>query len=346
MHLKRFLDLSAQRLLKQPEEKAAFLEQFDNLLQAEDLAVQAVALRWAMEGLTSKHQSMPAFIQADVFAKIRALKHAWLSPYLIDWLSNRDACDEESLLDWFSELQYADPLEKISVIDFLLKRYLHLKAPENNLIKVLKRLDSPQGEVTERVLHYFPAKTVEQNQRIIHLMGVTGRYRVIKPLIRFVEEYPEYLRSVMKALAKFQYDEVDQFYIHCLDKVYQSNPMVLIEAIKQVRKRRLRKATPLLDELFPLDEVQAPLINQAVNGEIALTMASFGAYAWAREKLISEMILNGVNSKYLKTIDMLNLQEAVPLLKALILAPETPELSGVQHQAFQICQRLLSAAKV
>jgi hypothetical protein len=176
-------------------------------------------------------------------------------------------------------------------------------------------------------------------------LGQSGRYRVVKPLISFCGEYPEYLRNVMQTLKKFEYDEVDQFYLRCLDGEHRKNPMVLIEAVKQVRKRRLRKAIPLMDALFPMEDSKVSLVDRAVNGEIALTMASFGVYGWAREKLLSEMMLNGINQKYLKAVDMLNLQEAVPLLKAILLMPETPEISVIQDQAYQICERLLMGQK-
>lgn len=344
--LRQFLDTNCQQILSEDGEahRQHFLEQLETLLQSDDVTVRSITLRWVIDDFI-KHHHLPVSLRGTVFHMIRPITDPWLAQPLVEWLELSDNPYKKELLLWLSELNYTSALEREPVLRALFAQFLSDKESESIIVDALKRLDTPLGEATNIVLNSFPTKTFEQNQRIITLLGQLGRYRAVKPLIAFAQEFPEYLRSVMKALSKLDYDDVDQFYIRCLSKEYRSQPMVLIEAIKQIRKRRLRKASPLLDELFPMEESAASLINRAINGEIALTMASFGAYAWAREKLLADVMLNGINQKYLKAIDRLRLEEAVPLLKAILLMPETPELLALQHQAYQICERLLTGQK-
>lgn len=338
----RFLDATCQQLSEtdNPEKKQALLGQIEELLCSEDASIRQASLRWIILAFV-KHRSIPASVQTDLFRLIRPFKMPWLAYPLLDWLNIPGSAQRNGVLQWLAELDYTNHLERSHVIDALLNRYLHAQSCEPLLVSALHRLDVMDGGVTDLALHYFPSKTVEQNLRIIYLLGQMERYRVVKPLIAFCQEFQEYLRPVMRALSKFDYDEADQFYIRCLDKATKAPPMGLMEAIRQVRKRRLRKAIPLLDALFPMEESSNPLVNQAINGEIALTMGSFGAYTWARERLLPEIMLHGIHPKYLQAIDRLNLVEAIPLLKAIILMPETPEISLIQHQAYQVCERLL-----
>lgn len=319
------------------------VERLETLLCSDDPLVKQLALRWLFDDFI-KQQRLTPEAQMKILPKINMFREPWLAYPLLEWSHIADYPIKADIYSWIAVLQYPDnAAQRMMVIESLFNRLLHSKHHEAALLSALKRLDALHGEVTDLALHSFPAKQLDANLRIIMLLGALERYRVVKPLITFCQEYPDYLRPVMKALARFNYDDVDQFYLRCLDKRYTNQPMVLIEGVKQVRKRRLRKAIPLLDDLFPLEDGQALLINRAVNGEIALTMASFGVYAWAREKLLPEMMLNGINQKYLKAVDMLNLDEAVPLLKAIMLAPDTPEMSLLQQQAYQICERLLTS---
>ena len=314
------------------------------LLSSEDPAIARVTQLWALEELI-KGRRLSGDIRESVLQQLCVFKASWLRMPLLEWLPVAGLKDRGVILEWLSELDYASPAERVQVIEPLLTFFIQSRLSPKMLLESLKALDVAAGEVTDVALQRFPLKNVEENCRIIDLLGKTARYRVIKPLICYAEEYPQYLRTIMKALSKFEYDEVNQFYIQCLKNHAQATPIVLIEAIKQVRKRRLRKAIPFMDALFPMEESQTSLVNRAINGEIAVTMASFGAYAWAREKLLPEMMLGGIHLKYLKAIDMLHLEEAVPLIKAIMLMPETPELQVIQLQAYQICERLLSEGK-
>jgi hypothetical protein len=344
--LRQYFDQTCQQLAETEDAagEQVFVERLEMLLQSEDPGLQQLTLRWLFEDFI-KHHRLPERLHQPVFQRLRALTTPMIAYPLLDWLAAPDAVYRKDIPMWLAELKYARSAERHVVISALLNLYLSVKGPEFPVMEALKHLDTIDGEVTDLALYRFPGNTMEHNQRIIELLGQSGRYRVVKPLISFCGEYPEYLRNVMQTLKKFEYDEVDQFYLRCLDGEHRKNPMVLIEAVKQVRKRRLRKAIPLMDALFPMEDSKVSLVDRAVNGEIALTMASFGVYGWAREKLLSEMMLNGINQKYLKAVDMLNLQEAVPLLKAILLMPETPEISVIQDQAYQICERLLMGQK-
>ncbi len=324
-----------------PLTKKAFLERLESFLHSPDPTVQRATIQWALADL-AKNRKLPRELRPDVYRFARCFNAPWVADSLVECLNAPGTMDPADLVAWLAEIDYVSPRERQHIINGLFQGYLASRQMEPAIVSALAKLDEGAGEVTDLVLHQFPAKTLEENTRIIQLLGMIGRYRVIKPLISFCQEYPEYLRVVMKALSEFEFDEVDQFYINCLSPLHRDNPVILIEAVKQVRRRRLRKATPLLDDLFPLESNQAPLVSRAVNGEVAVTMASFGAYVWAREKLLTEIMLNGMTRKYLKAIDILNLEEAVPLLKAILLMPETPELMGLQHYAYHVCDRLLT----
>ncbi len=311
------------------------------LVQSQDMAIGQLTVRWVFDDFMKYHR-LPVVIHDAVYQLIRPFRHVWLAFPLQDWLATPDAPYRQDVIQWLSELPYPSGKERLPVIETLCQQFFTHKADEPALTEALKVLDTPDGDVTNAILQRFPAKTMEENSRIILFLGQIGKLRIVKPLITFAQEYPEYLRVVMKALSKLDYDDVDQFYLWCLGEAnHQENPLILIEAIKQVRKRRLRKGIAILDQLFPMEKSPSSLVNRAVNGEIALTMASFGVYAWAREKLLSEMMLNGINQKYLKAVEMLNLEEAVPVLKAIILMPETAEIMALQHEAYRICEGLL-----
>jgi hypothetical protein len=345
LSLKQYLDTACSQLSGQDDEdrEVVFIEQLKILLQSDDSTIAGLTLHWVLDDFV-RHHRLPESVQQNVFPLIRVYKAAWLAYPLLKWLASAADPYKKELYGWLSELDFEKPEQRITVIEPLLIYYLRSRMTDLPLFNALKRLDSQQGEVTDMLLFHFPAKTPEENQRIIHLLGQTGRYRIVRPLVTFAQEYPDYIRPVMKALVKLDYAEVDQFYLSCLEN-FPDNPMILMEAVKQVRKRRLRKAIPILEELFPLDETVSPLISRAVNGEIALTMASFGVYIWALEKLLPEMILGGVTQKYLAALDMLNVTEAIPLLKALMLLPETTEISALQQHAYRICERLLLSGR-
>lgn len=344
--LKQFLDASCQDIQagNNANAEALFLERLDLLLTSEDSRIQRLALHWVIDDFV-KHRKVPDTISQDVVQRIRPRKDAWLLYPLLEWIQTPDAPFRKQVVAWLAELDYTLATERLLVTRELLILYLQQKTSDLPLQQALIQLDAVAGEVVDLVLHSFPGKTADDNRRMIELLGLTGRYRVVKPLISFASEFPEYLRDVMRALRKLDFDDVDQFYLQCLDQRYRENAVVLIEAIKQVRRRRLKKAVPLLDALFPIEDSSVSLINRAVNAEIALTMASFGAYTWARDKLLPEMMLSGVNQKYLKAIEMLHLEEAVPLLKAIMLMPEAPEIKHLQDQAYRICERLLLEQK-
>ncbi len=323
----------------------AFLERMETLLHSTEPGIQQWVIRWVFEDFI-RHNRLPRSWRSQVLSKIRHFQEPWLAYPLAEWVAVASEEQVHEALTWLSELDYSEsPQERIFAIHTLLNRFIQGNVQEDIVLEALRRLEQYRNEVTDLVLNCFPARMADHNYRIIALLGQIGRYRVIKPLISFAREYPEYLRAVMKALAKFDYPEVDQFYLTCLSPDYRGTPLVIIEAVKQVRKRRLRKAVPLIEALFPL-ETPTALLNRAVNGEMAITMASFGAYMWGREKLLSEMVLNGITAKYLKAIDILALEEAVPLLKALMLMPETPEIVAIQVQAYRICEQLLLKRQV
>lgn len=344
--LKQYLDNACLQLkaINTPEDATLFLEHLDLLLQSEEPQIQQQTLLWVLEDF-ARHHRLPASLQPDVFQHIRAFRWVWLAQPLLEWLAAKeDGVPKPEILRWLSELPYdKHPEMRYRVSEALFNRFLTASQEEvSAMMPGLKLLDAAQGDVTDRALQRFPTASQQQNVRIIHLLGQTGRYRAVRPLMRFAEEYPTYLRVVLKALAPLDYEEVDLFFLHCLQKPASKDPIVLMDTIKQVRRRRLRKAVPLLETMFPVEIHSAALINRSINGEIALTMASFGAHRWAGEKLLPEMLLNGVTSKYLKAVEMLGLQEAVPLLKTILLMPETPEMSVIQQQAYRICDSLLS----
>ena len=74
-----------------------------------------------------------------------------------------------------------------------------------------------------------------------------------------------------------------------------------------------------------------------------MTLAEFNEQDWALHCLLPELMVNGVTRHYLKAIKAFHLTEAVPLLKALLLMPDTPDLTPLQKEAFSICQELMSA---
>lgn len=344
--IKQFLDSSVQQLGQSSDDGqyALFVEHLETLLKSEDSSIQQFALRWLFNDLIRFHR-LPKALLPEVVQLIRSFHQPWLAYPLLDWLAVAEDTWHPLISTWLTELDYRHPEVRSEVIGNLLNKFLNAKNVEPVFMEALKRLDSYDSAVTDRVLHCFPTDVVEHNQRMIHLLGYTGRYRVVKPLIAYAEEYPEYLRAVMKALSRMELDDVDEFYINCLDRQRGLGPMILMDAVKQIRKRRLRRAIPYLEAIFPMEDSQLSLINRALNGEIALTMASFGAYGWAREKLLSEIVLNGMNPNYLKAIDMLQLEEAVPLLKAILLMPDTPEISLIQEQAYQICAKIMASQK-
>ncbi len=348
MHsLHMFLESHYQAMKQNPSDcrKRLFMDRLELLLQSENEAIRKQSMLWLLESL-QKHPPASAGLFKELLALAQPYSDAWLTQPLVQLYISAEQHHKPELLQWILSLPYEDTATRLPMIDNLLQHYIQQKPLDPALLEVLIRLDAIAGEVTELALFQFPGKTVEQNDRIIRLLGKTGRYRIVKPLIGFAAEYTEHLRTVMKAFSRLDYPEVDQFYLSCLEKPFRKRPMVLIEAIKQVRKRRLRKAIPQMEAIFPMEDTNAPVVNRALNGEIALAMASFGAYEWARDKLLPEIMLNGINQKYLKAIDMLNLQEAVPILKAILLMPDTPELSVVQEQAYQICERLLTTSRV
>lgn len=326
-----------------PEACKAFLTHLDLLLTADDPHISEAAVCWLADDLRNDRLIPPA-LQAAVYQRVRTATHPSLVCILLAWMETHDAPFLDDLPRWLSELALTDPEARMAAVEMLVDRYLSAKYEEDFLVTALKRLDMAEGDVADCLLHRFPDKLTEVNRRIISLLGQTRRFRIIKPLVGFVEEYPEYLRAVMKALSYLDYDEADAFFVQCLERRdwWEPTPLILIEAVKHTRKRKLRKAIPALESLFPVDSPNAAIINRAVNGEIALALAAFGNITWARERLISEMILDGVNQKYLKAVDLLGLEEAIPLLKAILLAPAVPEMLVIQHHAHRICQSLLS----
>ncbi len=316
------------------------LENIGIFIRSDNPWVQRVTVQWAFQTV-ARSGDVPVETKLMLLELLRELQAPGLSSKILDWYRTAEAPLRLPLLEWLVSLQSQQASPRVAMVHELISDYLNAKTPDPILITALIRLDLHQGIVTETLLNAFPGKIVDHNHRMIDLLGKLGRYRVVKPLISFSQEFPDYIKTVIKALSALNYDEVDQFYLNCLSKTYRKQPIVILEAVKQVRKRRLKKAMILLDELFPMEESHLNLINRAVNGEIALTMASFGAYGWARGKLMTEIILSGLNTKYLKAIEILNLEDAVPLLKAVLLMPETPELSVLQEEAYRVCDKLL-----
>ena len=215
-----------------------------------------------------------------------------------------------------------------------------------HLMSTLKALDKPSGDVVNYALQRFPLQNPSYNHAIIRLLGATRRYRIIKPLIAYCREYPDYARTIIRALGGQRFSDVDDFLLECLSsQCYHGDPLVILELVRQVRRRKLRRAAVHLQALFPFREYDLGIVAQSINHEVALTMADFGERSWAVQALLPELMMQGMTRQYLKAIKTFHLIEAVPLLKALLLMPDTPDLSVLQQEAFTICQSLLREAQ-
>ena len=129
------------------------------------------------------------------------------------------------------------------------------------LLKLLIALDKGAGhrvqaDVVDYALQRFPLERETDNHAIIKLLGASGRYRVLKPLAAFAREYPEYTRSVIRALSQLSFEDVDQYLLNQLKGIEaapqnQCDPLVLLELVRQVRRRGLRRANVTLMNIFP-----------------------------------------------------------------------------------------------
>lgn len=237
-----------------------------------------------------------------------------------------------------------EPASHYLVVEELFWLYLGSSASpkfHKNLLTALKQLDKPHGTVVDYALQSFPLQNKSYNHAIIRLLGATGRYRIVRPLTVFAREYPEYTRTIIRALADLPFDHVDEFFMACLNKSDTFEPLVVLELVRKCRHRNLRRATSALADLFPYQDYDFGIVSQSINYEIALTMAEFGEKDWAIQCLLPELMVNGITRQYLKAIKLLHLTEAIPLLKALLLMPDTPHLSMLQKEAFSICQSLM-----
>jgi hypothetical protein len=318
-------------------EKNSLLQELGWLLDSENEAIQIYTARWSISHLCSKPELSEA-MRNDLFFRISKTQHPALSdpiwklvetmrPISADWLT------------WLVDMALTQPTLLPATVSRLCKLFYNEQLTERRLVRVLGQLDKPNGAVTDYLLQHFPAKTEAQNEWLIHMLGILQRPRALKPLIVFAKEFPEWLRQVLKALSFYDSADLEAFYIESLHSGQEL--MVLMEITRQIRSRKLYKAVPQLEALFPVYDPTQVILTRSLNGELAMTLAQFGCHEWAQKKLLPEMLLNGVEDKYLTAIDVLSLQEAVPYLKALILAPEVPEIQFLQEKAFRICERLL-----
>ncbi|MEZ4573350.1 MAG: hypothetical protein R2857_00230 [Vampirovibrionales bacterium] len=159
---------------------------------------------------------------------------------------------------------------------------------------------------------------------------------------------PDYARTnhPQAAMGGQRFSDVDDFLLECLSsQCYHGDPLVILELVRQVRRRKLRRAAVHLQALFPFREYDLGIVAQSINHEVALTMADFGERSWAVQALLPELMMQGMTRQYLKAIKT-HLTEAVPLLKALLLMPDTPDLERLAARvALTICQSLLREAQ-
>ncbi len=341
--LKQFLETRSHELAAQPSPETfnLLVEHLALFLQSENTQVQSLTLHWIVEQLLHPLKGLREY-GPELLSLIRPFKAFWLAEPILTLLHQPEtSLEKRALLVWLSELDYPSAAERKALIQRLVHRTLTQNDLLPELLLVLLKFDTVQTEVTDWVLQQFPYDTDEKNRRMIHFLGATGRYRVTNPLILFAKEFPQFLRPVMRALQDFDFENVDLFYLGCLEQPYMEDTMALLCAIKQVRQRNLKRAITALEALFPFENHAASLVNRTINGEIALTLASFGCVNWAREKLLPDILLNGFQRRYLQAIERLELLAARPLIQAALSVPETAAIKIIQEEARRIHQRMM-----